>query len=262
MPSRKIGEKRILSITQDKKGRHHVTFDGGKLVLSDDAFTEEPLYVGKVLTPLEYRNLLSFLSVEKLMDHGLSLAAKGCYSTHQVREKLRMKCDGEDPVRRVIFQLKKEGFLDDAAFAKQYQEEKENQLYGKDRILQSLRYEKGVSEEILSSLSFVHERANAEKALRGLEKKWSRLPLKAKQAKAAAALTRRGFSPSLSGSVASSIQEDPSLVKKELRILSEKAIQKYERKYNGYDLRAKCFAFLLSKGYRSEDIASVLEELL
>jgi SOS response regulatory protein OraA/RecX len=262
VPSRKIGEKRILSITQDKKGKHHVTLDGGKLILSDDAFTEQPLYVGKTLTSLEYRELLSFLSIEKLMDYGLSLSAKGCYSTHQVKEKLRTKCDEEDSVRQVIFKLKKEGFLDDVAFAKQYQEEKENQLYGKDRILRSLRYEKGVSDEFLASLRFLRERVNAERALQLLKKKWPRLPLRAKRIKAVAALTRRGFDASLSEAVVSSITETPALVKKDLRILSEKTIKKYERKYNDYDLRAKCFAFLLSKGYRSEDIASVLEDLL
>jgi hypothetical protein len=77
VPSKRIGNQKILSITTDKKGKHLVSFaSGDKLRLDDDAFTEIPLYEGKEVTPLEYRQLSSFLKNEGLASYALFLGFK------------------------------------------------------------------------------------------------------------------------------------------------------------------------------------------
>jgi regulatory protein len=262
VPSKKIGNRAILSISLNKKGKHVVTFGDGKLVLSDAAFTEIPLYVGKDLTSLEYHELANFAKIESLLAYGLSLASKGCYSSHEIRERLLKKCQREDPARQVMFRLRQEGFLDDSEFARQFQSEKENQLYGQERILQALRFEKGVKEEIVSSLHFTHEEEHATKAAREMERKYSRFPLAAKKKKAIEALRRRGFAPSVAFRAVEDFQEDRTQSLKTLRNLAEKAVKRYGKKYNGYDLRGKAFAYLLSKGFESDDVSRVLEDLL
>jgi regulatory protein len=263
VPSKRIGNKKILSIAVDKKGLHLVSFtDGSKLRLDDDAFTEIPLYEGKEVTELEYRQLTSFLKNEGLASYALSLALKGCYSRHDVRLKLEAKSQDADQIRQALYKVQQEGFLDDEAFAKQYVEEKENQLYGEERILSDLRFKHGINETIISRLHFDKEEENAKKAALQLEKRYARLPLRAKQQKGSEALRRRGYRESIASWAVSSYQEDKESSVKALADLSEKLIARYEKKYNGYELRAKCFAALLAKGYRSEDIARILEEKL
>ena len=75
-------------------------------------------------------------------------------------------------------------------------------------------------------------------------------------------LIRRGYSQAIAQKAVLCYEEDTLQSKKSLTLLAENALKRYEKKYNGYDLRSKCFAYLLKKGYRSEDIAQALEELL
>ena len=44
-----------------------------------------------------------------------------------------------------------------------------------------------------------------------------------------------------------------------LRNDMEKCRRRYERKYSGYELRQKIYAYLYGKGYKGEDINSVLD---
>ncbi|MBP5280472.1 MAG: RecX family transcriptional regulator, partial [Erysipelotrichaceae bacterium] len=49
----------------------------------------------------------------------------------------------------------------------------------------------------------------------------------------------------------------------ELELLSKeyfKALKKYEKKYEDYDLRNHIYAYLLNKGFKSDDIRQVMEE--
>jgi regulatory protein len=262
VPSRKIGNQKVLSISTNKKGQQVIVLNHGRLVLSANAFTEHPLYVGKEVTALEYRDIVAFQKNEGLYNYALSLASKGCYSTHDLREKLSKKTSDVDQVRQALFRLRQQNLLDDEAFAKEYAEEKSEALYGRDRILQELRFKHGINETIAFALSFPHEEENAKKAAQLLEKKYARLPLKAKRQKGSEALVRRGYSQSVASLAVMGYKEDTLQSQKSLTLLAENTLKRYEKKYNGYDLRSKCFAYLLKKGYRSEDIAHALEELL
>lgn len=263
MPSKRIGNQKILSITTDKKGKHLVSFaSGDKLRLDDDAFTEIPLYEGKEVTPLEYRQLSSFLKNEGLASYALSLAVKGCYSRHDVRLKLEKKSQDVDQIRQALYKVQQEGFLDDEAFAKQYVEEKDAQLYGEERILSDLRFSHGVNETIVAGLSFPRELEKAKQAASMMERRYPSLPLTAKKRKAVEALRRRGFAENVALQAVSSYKEDKEKSNLALKQSCEKLLCRYQKKYNGYEARAKCFAALLAKGYRSEDIAKILEEKL
>lgn len=260
-PSRKTGD-RITAIKPLRNGKMAVLFGSRKLVLSKNVYSEYPLYVGKTVAPLEMRDLLSLTKSESLYEYGLSLAAKGCYSSHEVKEKLiRKAVEGQDP-KEILFRLKQAGFLDDESFATQYQEEKERRLYGKERILSELRYKKCLSEAILARLVFKEEAANAQKAVAELERKYARLPLKAKKAKLLDALTRRGYGRSEADEAVAALKGDPSLENQSLKILVRKTIERYGRKYKGYDLKAHCYGYLVAKGYDRSAVGALLEEML
>ena len=239
-----------------------VFFGAEKLVLSPDAFTEMPLYVGKELTSIEYHSLLLFLRSESLRKYALSLVNKGSYSAHDIREKLRKKTGEEDTIGRLIFSLKQQGLIDDEKFARDFQEGKQAQLYGRNRIIQELKFKHGIRDEIVDSLSFMHEEERAEKLATLWEKKFARLPLKSKKEKAALALIRRGYDEVVAREAVSGYKQAKGVGDKSLKLLCEKTLKKYGVKYNGYQLRSKVFAYLMSKGYSSEEIERVLEDCL
>jgi regulatory protein len=260
--SRKTGNYVITAIAPNKKGQMVVSFGTRKLLLSPNAFTEMPLYVGKELSGSEFHSLALFNKNEALRNYALSLASKGAYSVHDVRAKLRLKSQDEAAIRSILISLKEQGLLDDQGFAKEYKEEKEKQLYGKERILSELKFKHGIRDEIVNKLVFKDEAAHAEKAAEILEKKFQRYPLAKKKEKGALALIRRGYDPLIAHRAVSHYHDDASLHGKTLKTLCEKTLKRYGAKYNGYQLRSKVFAYLMSKGYSSDEVERVLEETL
>jgi regulatory protein len=260
--SKRIGNHRITAIEQNKKGQMVVSFGNEKLALSPNAFTEMPLYVGKELTASQYHSLLLFLKHEPLWNYALSLASKGSYTSHDIREKLRKKTPDEDLIRQFLFTLKQQGFVDDKAFAEEYKEEKEKQLYGRERIVQDLQFKHGVRSEIVSALVFKDEAAHAQKAAEALEKRYARLPLSSQKQKGALALIRRGFDERTAREAVQGYRQNQAESGKTLKLLCEKTIKRYGAKYNGYELRSKTFAYLMSKGYSADEVERILEECL
>ncbi|MCI1245518.1 MAG: RecX family transcriptional regulator [Bacilli bacterium] len=262
MPSAKTGNA-IVSISSDRRGQRSVVFaDGTKLSLSGNAFTEMPLYVGKNVSPLEMRKLRSFLAREKLLNYALRLVSSREFSFKEMRGKLLAKSGDPVLVKEVLFDVREEGFLDDAAFAADYAASKASQLYGKERIVQTLRFEKGISPEIIAKLPFPEEAEHARSFLGTLERKMASFPLRRRKTKAAMTLRRRGFDEATVAMALASVKEDSAAVANALKKEAAKASRRYEKKYNGYDLRQKCFAYLHAKGFASAEIEAILEEML
>src|SRR5574344_1130177 len=261
-PSKRTGNHKITAIEQNKKRQTVVSFGSEKLVLSPNAFTEMPLYVGKELAPSQYRSLILFVKHEALWNYALSLASKGSYTSHDLREKLRKKTSDEDAIRQLLFTLKQQGFVDDKAFAEEYKEEKEKQLYGRNRIVQDLQFKHGVRGDIVSGLVFADEEAHAKKSAAAFEKRYARLPLASKKQKGVLALIRRGFDERIAKEAVEGYSQNKELSGQTLRALCEKTLKRYRAKYNGYELRSKTFAYLVSKGYTVDEIERVLEECL
>jgi regulatory protein len=263
VPSKKTGDaKLVLSVSQGRRGKYIVSLPDEKLRLSSSALTEFYIYKGKEITPREYREIMNYLKTEQLLNYGMRLASTGAYSTHCIREKLRLHSEDEEEVRKVIFSLKKNGLLDDEEYAKEYAEELSARLYGKKRILETLRFDKGISGEILLKVSFDKEEEHAARFLTLSNRKYASLPLNAKKTKLGLALRRRGYDEPTIAVVLHALRAEPSAEAKSLRLLCEKTVKRYANKYNKYELRGKCFAYLLSKGYRSEDVSQCLEETM
>lgn len=260
--SKRTGEHRITSIRENKKGKMEVSFGYYSLTLGSNAFTEFPLYEGKLLSENEYRRLKELEKNENNLNYAIKLCSKGTYSAHEVREKLKLRNVEEKEISFIMKTLNEYRLIDDEQLAKDYKEAKEAELYGEERILEELRFKKCIAEKYLSKLRFKDEKKHAERFLKTLEKRLASLPYKSKLAKARDALSRRGFSNETIGSALSIIKEDKALVKKRLKDEAIKCKRRYERKYSGYELREHCFAYLYSKGYPTQEINKSLEEIL
>ena len=261
-PSKRTG-KTITKISfSPKKRKVSVYFGADKVEISQDVFSDYYLYVGKELSSKEYQELLFKIKQDSLYQYGLSLASKGCYSTFEIVMKLKAKQKEEQSVANVITRLKKAGLLDDKELAKEYKEEKENLLYGEERIKDDLLHKKVIAPEIVNALRFTHELEHAKVAASQIEKKYDRYPYNAKLAKAIEALQRRGFSYDIASKAVSSYKKSSKNESKNLKITGETLLKQYKRKYEGYDLRQHMFASLARKGYEIQSINQYLEEVL
>ena len=176
--------------------------------------------------------------------------------------KLKAKQKEEQSVASVITRLKKAGLLDDKELAKEYKEEKENLLYGEERIKDELLHEKVISPEIVNKLRFAHELEHAKIAASQIEKKYDKYPYKSKIAKAVEALQRRGFSYDVSSKAVLGYKKSNKNESKNLKITGETLLKGYKRKYEGRDLREHMFVALARRGYEIESINQYLEEVL
>lgn len=247
-------DKVITSIKENKKKHQYtVSFGLESLTLSEDAFTDYFLYVGKEISVKDFNSLKKAAELEKAYTYAVSLLLKGGYSTYEIRKKLKDKFQ-MDNLYLVIDRLKQNGFLDDEEFAKQYKEEKENQLYGSLRIKDDLLHKKMIEQTIVDNLCFSNEAVNAEKHAKIIEKKFDRFPLREKKRKAIDSLIRRGFPPNISMEVVSSYKENKEKANESFLRDFDNLSNRYKKKYSGYAYKRHLFEALLRRGYAKEMI--------
>jgi hypothetical protein len=124
-PSKRTGKYKISAIEQNKKGQMVVSFGAEKLLLSPNAFTEMPLYVGKELTASQYRSLVLFTQNEVLWNYALSLRAKGLlFRAMMSARSFGKRPTDEDTIRQLIFTLKQQGLDQRSGFRRGIQRRK------------------------------------------------------------------------------------------------------------------------------------------
>ncbi|MGB9744112.1 MAG: regulatory protein RecX [Desulfurella sp.] len=84
------------------------------------------------------------------LDYAFKLISKKRYTSKELQEKLEKK--GIDP-EPIINRLKELNYLNDLEYAIDYKNKKQNEGYGKYKILFHLK-NKGISEDILNNLEF------------------------------------------------------------------------------------------------------------
>lgn len=260
MPSAKTGNKTITAIKPTKGNKVNVYFGKEKLTLSTDTYTEYRLFVGKEVNSSLLSSIKKKNNDEELYSYALGLASKFAYSTNDVKNKLSKKSTDTTQIWRIIYRIKDVGLLNDEEFAKQYKEEKEAAYYGSIRIKDELLMLHGISREIVDSLEFGEEKEAAKTVAISLQKAYERYPLKAQKEKVANALMRRGYSQSDALYAVSFFKEDKEKVQKSLEKDATLIINKYKRKYSGYDLRERVYGALYAKGYKSDDISDILRK--
>ncbi|MCQ2741846.1 MAG: RecX family transcriptional regulator [Bacilli bacterium] len=263
MPKRKIGEDRVSKITY-KKGQVVVSFDEHKKVtMSENSFTDFALYVGKEMSSNEMGKIIDSVSIDKLMNYALKLVSKDLYSEHDIRLKLIDKGADQPTIKKIIAKLKEYKFIDDVTFAKGYANELADlRHYGKKRVIYNLEFH-GIPEHIIEELEFSEEREleRAKAYCQILDRKYGKTANNAKRQKAIKACMERGFSHHISAEAAETLTPtDTDTEKKELKKAYEACKAKYSKKYEGYDLTRRIYAYLGQKGYRYEDVRELIEE--
>jgi len=88
------------------------------------------------------------------LDYAFSLIAKKRYTSKELKERLEKKGFNSEPI---INRLKELNYINDLEYAIDYKNKKQNEGYGKYKILFNLK-NKGIKEDILNSLDFSNDK--------------------------------------------------------------------------------------------------------
>ena len=268
MSERRIGESTIAveAVKAKKDGVRVYLSSGEKLIMSPDSFTEFHLYEGKELSPEEEKKIRSYIDQDEAYQRAMRYLGRELYASMELRRKLLDKGYDSKAVNQVIHRLEEARLLDDEHYARVFAEDvAELRGIGHNRVMYELR-SKGVSDAILSSLSFSLEKEKERAMLIGesLNRRHAKTPQAKRRLKIYRALLDKGFDETVAHEVASTsaTPDDPDVEMAELERHFNLALIKYERKYQGYDLRNHIYAYLIRKGFPYDDVKQYLEEHL
>ena len=260
MPSANTGKK-IKSIRIFKDHATLTFYRGEQLKISKEAFVSSYLYAGKTLSNKEINKLEEITAMSNLLNYGTSLAAKKRYTEKGMLEKLLKKENNYAAAKNVIKKLKDNGLLDDKAFINDLIAWDNERNLGQNKIIKHL-IDKGVPQSMIASAHFSSslEKKKAKALLDKLEKKYDRYAYTSKKKHVYQALISQGFTIEIAKEVADEVKRGND--KKEIAILKkdyEKAVARYQKKYDGYQLKQKVYAYLINRGYKYEEIKKVLD---
>ena len=260
MPSVNTGKK-ITSIKYRKEVVVVKFSDQSKLEIPHDIYTSYYLYENKVLSEDKIEEITLKINTYKLLKYARNLLIKHAYTEKKIREKLYLKEASKAEVDEVIKQLKSAHLIDDKSYVEEYVNIAHKQGLGKNKIIAKLK-EKGIFNENLRDLYFSddEELKRAKTWIKKLEKRYMKYPYNARKEHIISALVNQGFDIDIASEATNEMSKiDEKYEYELLKIDFKKVYEKYSKKYEGYDLRNKIYASLISKGYMSRDISKILE---
>lgn len=134
--------------------------------------------------------------------------------------------------------------------------------FGKNKIIKHLK-DQGIPEQIISKARFSssNELKKAKTLLPKLDKKYSRYAYEIKKKHIYSALISQGYDIDIARQVIGDTKRDQSKKEKEKLVNDYQKIKRhYMNKYEGYELKKRIYAALANKGYRGNEIKTVLED--
>lgn len=168
--------------------------------LHQDLLLAFGLHRGRVLTVAEQEKMLAADAVLVAKARALHYLSHRPRTQQEIRRKLQEKGTPPEAIEPVLARLEELGYLDDAAFARQYVAARfRNRGYGPQRLRRDL-WQKGVAPALIdvALAEMLDEDETYAKALAQAEKRWPRLAREAdprkRRKKLSDFLLRRGFS--------------------------------------------------------------------
>lgn len=263
MPSVNTGKVKIKTI---KVYKDHVTLSflkREKLQISKEAYLSSYLYEGKALSQKEIDKLLEITAVSKLLNYGISLLNKRRYSERKMYDKLKAKEDNKSSIMSVINTLKDKGLLNDKEYMQDLIVWDDERKLGKNKIIKHLK-DQGIPSSLVEKAHFnnLNELKKAKSLLPKLDKKYTRYAYEQKKKHIYSALVSQGYDMDVAREVMGHTKKDqPKKEKEKLKNDYLKIKRRYENKYEGYELRKRIYAALANKGYRNNEIKTVLEDI-
>lgn len=187
----------ITSIKPQKNQKRFNVYLDGKFVLalSAEALTKAGLKIDQEISEEEIKRLRYKDIKEKLYNKVLRFLSYRPRSEKEIRDYSKKKSQEAKIIEEIIKKLKKQGLVDDRAFATWWVEQR-SRFRPKGRyLIRSELFKKGVKEEIISSSLFSEKEEIdlAKKAARKKIKSYKNLEPLEMRDKMVAFLARRGF---------------------------------------------------------------------
>lgn len=189
----------VITAIKKERGKYRVTVnDSEDLLVPISLMRERPLKEGQPIDLEDYDNWLMVRQYRFALDRAVGYLATRARSVREIEQKLLQAGYRPSTVEMVIYKLQRENLLDDADFARQWVESRQNHKLGRSRIAQELR-RKGISqEEAEEALSAIGDEDQLAGAVALAEKAAARIKpgedLRKASSRIAGMLARRGYS--------------------------------------------------------------------
>lgn len=203
----------VITCIRKERGRYRVTINDTEDVLVPvSLMRERPLQEGQPINLEDYDNWLMVRQYRFALDRAVGYLAARARSKREIEQKLLQAGYRPCTVEMVLYKLERENLLDDADFARQWVESRQNHKLGRSRIAQELR-RKGVSqEEAEEALSIIDDDDQLSGAIALAEKAAARIKpgedLRKFSARIAGMLARRGYSWDIAKQAISQVLSD------------------------------------------------------
>lgn len=248
----------ISKITRQKnnKERYNIYInDEYSFSVDESTLIKFGLTKGKVLDQFEIDEITYEDEIAKAFNASLHYLSFQMRSEHEVKKKLIDKGYGESVVLEVLRKLEKLGFLNDETYSKALLESKKKfQKKGPYAIKEDLRkkgIEKSLQDKVLETFTYEEQKQLAtqlaEKTVKLNSKK---TPAQIKQ-KIQETLLRKGYSFAIVEDVLSDIhiQKEEDEWEDLIDLQGEKVWNKYNKKFEGFELHMKVKQALYQKGF-------------
>lgn len=258
MPSSNVGNKKILGIHLGEK-KVILRFTDEKISIHPNTYTELKLFPGKELSEKDIKDIKYLDELDEYLEYIKKVIVKNPKSESEIKERLTKKGASKKQIKSIIDKLKMYHLIDDKYLIKETVENLEYRKMGKNKIIETLK-KKGFTPEAIQKLEFddQNELKKAKLLLPSLERKNAKYPYQVKKQHIYASLMRNGYDADIALKVADMAK--PNDKKDELDILRkdyQKVYLRYVKKYPKEDLKRKVCEYLLSKGYRYNDIKQI-----
>lgn len=237
-----------------------------KLALSLDDYYANGFRNSSKITKLVYDSLKKKENLTLAYNACLKRLANKDYSIKQIKDYLYSKYElTEEEVNEIINKLNEYDLLDDYRFALNKVSSFQNNFYSTKAMKQKLR-KLGISDEIIEKavkdkddLELTNAKHMANKYLKTIKNK----SLNMKKQLIYSKLINSGFSSEVVNEAMSVLDFSESVVMEKEILLKEaiKAKKKYEKKYEGTELRNRVYLSLVSKGFSYDNIYAIINEM-
>ncbi|WP_347861320.1 recombination regulator RecX [Salimicrobium sp. PL1-032A] len=260
-----------ITVQQKNKSRFNIFLKRGdqeqfEFGVSEDILVQYNLHKGMELSEDDIKQLKNKDELHKSYTRAIHYLSYRMRSEKEVFDYLIEKEVEEEDAKDIINRLYKERLLDDRAFAESFVRTKIATSSKGPVLLKQELLRKGVPEDDIDpALEFYSFDDQYQKARKIGMKKVNDSSKKSFQQKLQAAkqtLMQKGFTQEVIQEVSMQLKEEKedSVEWESIVIQGEKALRKYEKKAEGFELKQKVMAALYRKGFSHELIQRFLEE--
>lgn len=261
MPSAKTGNYQVIEVEVKKQFTLYTLDNGEVLILSPSVAADFYLYRQKHLNEDDLKAIKLAQQKRQLFDYVVK-KMRGHYISEAAATSLLFDyAENKSLIASVIKELKNKHYLDDERLAQSIIERLQNKLCGNDKIMDELKKARVKSEVVEQiHLSEVDELARGKEVVPLLEKKLQRISARSKKHKIYQQLLRLGYPRDVASDLLGHISEvDLEVEQVLLKRDYEKALKRYQKKYDKFELSRHILNYLLTKGYTYNDIKKVVE---